>query len=254
MELNYKTFGQGPPLIILHGLFGTSDNWQTFGKKLAEHFSVYLIDQRNHGRSPHLPEMNYPVMAEDLRQFMEANWIHEAHVLGHSMGGKTAMQLALDHPDMVDQLIVIDIAPREYSGGHLEIFEALLSLELDTIEDRKYADTMLAKRIEEAPIRQFLLKNLIRSRENGYHWKMNLPVLYEEYSSILAEIRGDEPFEGPTLFVRGGRSRYIRDEDRPQIEKLFPNYRLETIEEAGHWLQAEAPDKLLELVLRFLKP
>lgn len=122
MELNYKEFGQGDPLIILHGLFGTLDNWQTIAKKLAKHYSVYLIDQRNHGRSPHHDEFDYVVMAEDLHEFMESQWIYKAHILGHSMGGKTAMQFAMEYPDMIDQLIIIDIAPKKYQGGHQLIF------------------------------------------------------------------------------------------------------------------------------------
>lgn len=253
MDLNYKTFGKGHPLLILHGLFGTLDNWQTLGKELAEDYMVYLIDQRNHGRSPHLDEMNYPAMAGDLKQFMEDNWIYETHVLGHSMGGKAAMQLALQYPDMVDRLIVVDIAPRRYPRSHEEIFEALRSLQLEEIDSRSDAEEALRADIKDKGIRQFLLKNLRRTKEEGYAWKMNLDALYQNYDDILAAIETHEPFTGPTLFIRGGRSNYIHDEDRVDIQKLFPNARIETIEGAGHWVHAEAPDRMLQLIRDFLK-
>lgn len=253
MDLNYKTFGKGHPLLILHGLFGTLDNWQTLGKELAEDYMIYLIDQRNHGRSPHLDEMNYPAMAGDLKQFMEDNWIYETHVLGHSMGGKAAMQLALQYPDMVDRLIVVDIAPRRYPRSHEEIFEALRSLQLEEIDSRSDAEEALRADIKDKGIRQFLLKNLRRTKEEGYAWKMNLDALYQNYDDILAAIETHEPFTGPTLFIRGGRSNYIHDEDRVDIQKLFPNARIETIEGAGHWVHAEAPDRMLQLIRDFLK-
>jgi len=202
MELNYKSFGQGPPLLILHGLFGTLDNWQTLGKRWAENFTVFLVDQRNHGRSPHLPEHNYPVMAEDLKAFMEANWMYEAHIMGHSMGGKTAMQFALNYPDMVDKLIVVDIAPKPYVGGHEAIVEALNALPLAKIESRSQADAFLAERIADFGVRQFLLK------------------------------------KAPT--------------DLTLLQASFPNAQLSTIDNAGHWVHAEQPTALFELVDAFL--
>ncbi len=159
MELNYKTFGQGSPVIILHGLFGTLDNWQTIGKQIAERHMVYLVDQRNHGKSPHTDDFNYPLLAEDLHHFMESQWIHEAHIVGHSMGGKTAMQFALDYPDMVDRLAVIDIGPKAYEGGHQEIFAAMLDLPIEQITTRQEAADFLEKRIPDEGVRLFLLKN-----------------------------------------------------------------------------------------------
>ena len=148
MELNYKEFGQGDPILILHGLFGTLDNWQTIAKQLATNYSVFIIDQRNHGRSPHMDELDYPLMAEDLYQFMETHWIYKAYIIGHSMGGKTAMQFALNYPDMVEKLVVVDIAPKTYEAGHQTIFEALFSLDLEKIESRKEADEVLQKKID----------------------------------------------------------------------------------------------------------
>ncbi len=255
MELNYKAFGQGEPLIILHGLFGTLDNWQTIAKQLAEHFSVFIVDQRNHGRSPHLPEISYRLMAEDLQHFMEQQWVHRAHILGHSMGGKTAMQFALDYPDMVDRLVVVDIAPGANEGGHETIFSAMLDLDLTNTENRTQADEELKRRIPEYGVRQFLLKNLSRDKATGgYRWKMNLTALHKQYHEILAAVSGhEEQFDGPTLFIRGGKSDYIGSPEEQQIATMFPTAELKTVASAGHWVHAEAPKELLELVLAFLR-
>ncbi len=265
MELNYKTFGQGDPVIILHGLFGTLDNWQTIARQLAESHSVFILDQRNHGRSPHADIHDYPALAEDLRQFMEAHWMYDgAHVIGHSMGGKTAMQFALEHPDLVKKLVVVDIAPKAYPGGHFEIFEALQAMDLDNIADRKEAEAFLAEHIKEVDVRQFLMKNLTRKNplppdplkgeasSGGFEFKMNLPVIWKHYPDILAAVEG-EPFEGETLFIRGGRSKHvILPDDEALIKKLFPNSEIKTVEGAGHWVHAEKPVELLGLVRAFL--
>ncbi len=253
MELNYKSFGEGYPIIILHGLFGTLDNWQTIAKKLAEKYSVYIIDQRNHGRSPHDDAFDYGVMADDLQAFMESNWIYEAHIIGHSMGGKTAMQFALNYPDLVNQLVVVDIAPKAYEGGHQTIFEALLSLDLTKITSRKEADELLQPKIKEFGVRQFLLKNLTRQKAGGFKWKMNLPIIYQNYEHILSAIESEDAFDHPTLFIRGGTSDYVKAEDMAPIKTLFPSAELATVAKAGHWVHAVAPDTLLELVVDFLK-
>ncbi len=253
MDLNYKSYGQGDPIIILHGLFGTLDNWQTIAKKLAEEYSVYTVDQRNHGRSPHCPEMNYKVMAEDLHLFLEKQWIHKAVVLGHSMGGKTAMQFALDFPEMVEKLIVVDISPFLNNGGHELIFESLLAMDLKKIKSRKDAEDFLSDKIPSFGVRQFLLKNLSRNKEGEYSWKMNLPVIYDQYSEILAKVNVVDPFEGETLFIRGGLSNYISEAEFPLFKSIFPNSQLQTIENTGHWVHSEQPDQLLEMTLNFLK-
>lgn len=253
MELNFKEFGQGDPIIILHGLFGTSDNWQTIAKQLAKEYSVFIIDQRNHGRSPHADEFNYQVMAEDLKEFMEQRWIYNARIIGHSMGGKTAMQFALEYPDMVEKLVIVDIANQTYKGGHEVIFDALLSLDLEKITNRKEADELLKPKIEDFGVRQFLLKNLTRNKENKYEWKMNLPIIYKNYNSILDSLEGEEPFEEATLFIKGGLSKYISDENFKTTQILFPHSKLETIENVGHWVHAEAPKELLQILNSFLK-
>ena len=253
MKLNYKEFGQGEPIVILHGLFGTSDNWQTLAKQLAKNYTVFIIDQRNHGRSPHDDEFNYQVMAHDLKEFLEQNWIYKARIIGHSMGGKTAMQFASSYPDMVEKLVIVDIANSKYKGGHETIFDALMNLELDKIENRKDADEFLKNKIEEFGVRQFLLKNLTRNKEGGYEWKMNLPVIYKNYEAILNEIEVEEQYEGATLFVKGGLSKYIDEENFNTTQQVFPNAVLKTINNVGHWVHAEAPKELLQLLNVFLK-
>jgi pimeloyl-ACP methyl ester carboxylesterase len=224
------------------------DNWQTIAKKLAEDYMVYIIDLRNHGKSPHAAPMTYPQMAEDIQQFLENNWIYEANIIGHSMGGKVAMQLALSYPDLVKSLIVVDIAPKQYPGGHYEIFDALFALDLTKVEGRNDADNFLKERIKDFGVRQFLLKNLSRNKEGGYRWKMNLPVIYDHYQDILAPIQADEPFEKPTLFIRGGQSDYIQADDLDTITELFPVAMIDTVLDAGHWVHAQAPEELMSMV------
>ena len=254
MKLNYKFFGEGFPIIILHGLFGMLDNWQTIAKKLADNYLVYIIDLRNHGKSPHHTDFDYEIMAEDLQVFLEDNWIYEAYVLGHSMGGKTAMQFALSYPDLVKKLIVVDIAPKKYKAGHQAIFEALLSLDLSKITSRKEAATHLQNKIPDVGTQQFLLKNLGRSKDGTYEWKMNLPVIHKNYSKILENIvRPEQAYDKPTLFIKGGASNYILEEDLPAIQDFFPAAKLETIPKAGHWVHAAAPTELLDLVNGFLR-
>lgn len=253
IDLNYKVMGQGEPLIILHGLFGTLDNWQTLGRYLSEAYTVFLVDQRNHGRSPHLPHQDYPSMAEDLHRFMEQQGVYRSNLLGHSMGGKTAMEFALEYPEQVDKLIVVDMAPKEYPRGHDQVFEALLAIDLSILSSRQAAEEILRGFIREEGVVQFLLKNLSRAKGGGFEWKMNLPVLYRCYPELLSAPKAQGYFSGETLFVRGGKSDYVLDSDLPAIRAHFPNYQLETIPQAGHWVHADAPADLLKLVLDFLR-
>lgn len=253
MQLNYKIFGSGPPLVILHGLFGTLDNWQTLARRWSDRYTLILVDQRNHGRSPHAEEMTYLHMAEDLTNFLSDLQVHEFFLLGHSMGGKAAMQTALSYPDRVSKLIVVDMAPRAYGRGHDDIFTALHALRPEDLTDRRHADEVLSAHLPDAGIRQFLLKNLVRDNETGFRWRMNLAVLHREYDNLVAAVGAtDTGYEKPTLFLRGGRSNYVKDEDWPAILALFPNARLATVAEAGHWVHAEAPDELSRLVNSFL--
>ncbi|RMF55146.1 MAG: alpha/beta fold hydrolase [Bacteroidetes bacterium] len=254
MDLFYKDYGAGPPLLILHGLLGAGGNWHTLSSRVfGEHFHVYAIDQRNHGRSPHDPVHDYPSMAADLAGFMDRHGLDRAHVLGHSMGGKTAMQFALTHPERVDRLVVVDIAPKAYPPWQIDILDALRSLDLSAYRSRAEIDVALARRVPSLPIRQFLLKNLRPDGRGGYTWLPNLEALYRNYDKINAPIEAEAPFEGPTLFVRGAQSPYIEDGDLPAIRRLFPRAELVTIPGAGHWVHAEAPEAFAEAVLSFLR-
>lgn len=251
MQLYSREFGQGSPVIILHGLFGFSDNWQTIAKALAADHLVVTPDLRNHGRSPHLPTHTYPEMSEDLRAFMEEHWMFSAALVGHSMGGKAAMQLALSYPDMVEKLVVVDMAPGPAQDSHSDIFRALLALDLSKTASRQEAEAFLAERVSDVGTRQFLLKNITRNPDGSFAWKMNLPVLWKSFPDILAPVTG-EPFVKPTLFVRGSRSDYIKDSDWPLIRALFPAAELATVEGAGHWVHADKPAELLQILRRFL--
>jgi pimeloyl-ACP methyl ester carboxylesterase len=251
MKLNYKMQGQGPALIILHGLFGSLDNWQTLAKRWAEHFTVFTVDQRNHGRSPHDPDMNYQLMADDLIELMEDNFVFHAHLLGHSMGGKTVMKFALEYPDMVEKLIVADMSPMPNGGGHEEIFKALFDANVSQAQSRSEVEEALKQRIPQPDVRQFLMKSLYRTDSKTFDWRFNLDAIYEHYSDILEGIHSDNHFDRDTLFIKGSKSNYVGEEDMPLIKKLFPNAKVEAID-AGHWLHAEKPDEFYQSVLRFL--
>lgn len=256
MKLNYKSLGQGHPIIILHGLFGMLDNWLSFGKMLEDSgFMVFLVDQRNHGRSPHSEEVSYSLMADDLRQFMEDHWIHRAVIIGHSMGGKTAMQFAHDFPNMVESLVVVDIAPKTYEAGHESVFAALRSIDLDKVTNRQEVEKALLNQLnEDQSTVQFLLKSLSRVKgEDRYQWKMNLAALYENYQQILDAPALNHEVDVPTLFIRGSESSYIQDEEVSLLHEAFPHSELITIESAGHWVHADKPDELFDSILSFIR-
>lgn len=252
MELNHHRSGKGPTLIILHGLFGSWENWRAQIKRLAEHYDTLAVDLRNHGGSPHEEAIDYPLMAADVVELMDRLGIEQAMLLGHSMGGKVAMQLALDHPQRVQKLIVADIAPVAYPRHHDEVFKGLFSVPLDRIRSRTEADAWLAKQIKDQGVRAFLLKNLVRSREGQFGWKMNLDALYAAYDRISAAPSGEGPYTGPVLFIKGGRSDYLKAEYAERIRALFPHASFKVIEGAGHWLHAEKPTAFNRLVENFL--
>ncbi len=255
MDLYFNEYGAGFPIIIVHGLLGTSDNWITVAKKLSAEYSVFNVDVRNHGRSPHLPEMNYPAMAADLKAFLENQWIHKAHLIGHSMGGKLVMQFALEYPEIVDKLVVVDIAPKSYPGGHEHILAALESIDLNVVESRKEVEAALSEKLDEPEsVIQFLMKNLHFDRVlNNYSWKMNLSAILDHYEEISGAIESGESFDGPTLFISGGNSKYILPEDEPAIRELFPKAEFKVVEDAGHWVHAEKPAEIFEILKEFLK-
>jgi len=252
MQLHFKEYGHGRPVILLHGLFGSLDNWHSVASRLAETFHVFALDQRNHGQSPHSTEMAYPLMAADVDNFLAARGLDSAGVIGHSMGGKTAMQLALSFPQRVQRLVVADIAPRAYAPAHDKIFAALQALDLPKFQNRSDIEAALALEIPDLVVRRFLLKNLGRTPAGGFFWKINLPNIAENYGRLREPVAGSTPFTGPALFIRGGKSNYVRPEDEPLIHKWFPSARIETIPEAGHWVHADRPEEFLGLVGDFL--
>ena len=253
VTLNFKTFGEGPPLIILHGLFGMLDNWKSIGTELAKDFSVYLVDIRNHGRSPHYPSHTYSDIAADLNQWMEEQWLYEATLIGHSMGGKAAIQYAYDYPENLEKLIIVDIAPKTYTGGHETIIQALQSIPIDKVESRGEVEESLQTTIKDRGVILFLLKNLTRKKEGGFKWKMNLPVIAESYTTeIMASPDYQDTIDVDTLFVNGALSDYITSEDLPLLDKLFTNYRLKSCPDAGHWVHADKPQELISLFKEFI--
>lgn len=254
MKLHFKKVGEGPqPLIILHGVFGSLDNWATVSKVIADAgYAVYLVDQRNHGRSPHSPDFTYEAMAADLAEFIEDHGLEKPVLVGHSMGGKTVMQYAETYPGTYDKLVIVDIGPKAYPPHHQELIEGLNALSLNDIEDRQQADTLFSAHEPNLGVRQFLLKNLYRTDSGAFDWRFNLPVLTELQANVGNEIPHLRPVTEPALFLRGARSGYLRDEDWAGIQAMFPQAELVTIPNAGHWVHAEQPKLFVEALLAFL--
>ena len=261
MELFFRKYGQGPPLIIIHGLYGSSDNWVSIGRKLAENFEVFIIDQRNHGRSPHSKDHNYQLLKEDLREFMDSQSIEKAIIIGHSMGGKTAMFFAADYPERISRLIVADISPKSYKStnsnqlfAHNNIIRAMYNIDFYGITSRDEVDEILSKSIPEIRVRQFLLKNVKRSKNNEYGWSLNIRAIKYELSNIMEGLddKQGEITGFPVLFLKGENSEYIQDEDRKAIRNIFPFTDIETIPNAGHWLHAEQPGIFIQKVTDFI--
>jgi pimeloyl-ACP methyl ester carboxylesterase len=253
IQLNFKSFGEGRPIIFLHGLFGMLDNWQTFGKKMADNdYKVYLIDQRDHGKSPTTEAFNYKLLAADLKDFIVDQGLDSAIIVGHSMGGKTAMQFVAGWPYLVDKLIIVDIAPKEYSNGHQAIFDALLDYDLKTIQSRKEIYEYLKSKLNDESTIQFLLKNMNRLPEGGYQLKMNLELLYKEYSNIISNVEIKDIVKVPTLFIKGELSHYITKADEMEINRLFANVEIIEIPNASHWVHADKPQELYDVFTNFL--
>jgi len=252
MDLHYEVQGAGAPLIILHGLFGSSENWSSISRRLAPRFRVYVVDQRNHGRSPHSIEMNFAVMAEDVHRLMCDQSIEGAFLLGHSMGGKTAMQLALTHPTSVRKLVVADIAPGPYAPRHDKILQGMLALDLTRFETRSQMESSLAPWVSDIATRRFLLKNVMREPAGGFRWKLGLQEINQNYSRLNSAVPANGRFDQPTLFVRGETSDYLLESDLAEIRFLFPQAILKTIAGAGHWLHTDHPEAFVRLIEEFL--
>lgn len=253
MKLNFKHYGTGgTPLLILHGLLGSLENWHTIARELSEMGVVFTLDLRNHGRSPHSDVFTYEAMAADVLEFLDDQEIDSAVLLGHSMGGKVAMWAAGTYPERVQKLISADMGVKRYFGEHDEILETLQRFPIDKIQSRKEADVVMSQRISDFSVRQFLLKNLVRKPEGGFSWRINLPIILKNYENLLLPLPDSLRFEKPALFIRGERSPYIREEDIPGIRRHFPRAEIRTIPGAGHWLHAEAPAEFVRLVKEFL--
>lgn len=252
MKLHFRALGEGQPLIILHGVFGSSDNWQTLGKVFADHFKVYLVDMRNHGNSPHSDDFNYTLMMEDVIKLMDDEGLDKASILGHSMGGKVAMHLATHYSKRVSKLIVVDIAPKYYAPHHQQIFEAFHSVDLSSLESRKDAEDQMAKVISNIGVRLFILKNLYRDKDGNFSWKLNVNAIEKAIEEVGSSIEDGVSFDGDTLFIAGGKSDYIKPDDHSMIKSYFPKAKIETVLKAGHWVHAEQPDELSQLVMTFM--
>jgi len=250
MKLNFKQLGEGEPLIIVHGLFGSLDNWMTMARALANKFQVFLVDQRNHGKSPHHDQMTYSQMANDIKEFIQDQSLEKVNLIGHSMGGKAIIQFALNHSNLINKMVVIDIGIKKYPMHHQKILAGLHALNLDSLESRKQARERISEFIEIESVQMFLLKGLFRKPEGGYGLKFNFKVLEEQMPEILSEVRGASS-DVNVLFVRGEHSGYILDEDFEEITEQFPLAKIETVNGAGHWIHAEKPSELQEILFHF---
>jgi esterase len=252
MNLHFEAVGEGPPLIILHGLLGSADNWRSMSRRLGAHYKVFAIDLRNHGRSPHSDIFDYDVMTADLREFMEQQALRRIMLLGHSIGGKVAMQFALDYSEQVDRLVIVDIAPKPYELSERYILEALRSLDLTRYKSFADVDAALAEEVSGESLRQFLLKNLARDENGRLRWKAHLEAIDRNYDKLARGVGPERTFDKPTLFIRGGRSNYIGDDDVPLIRQIFPQADIATLPEAGHWVHVDLPEEFFQTVLNFL--
>lgn len=252
MKLFYKQLGEGKPIIIIHGLFGSSDNWLTISKRLSEHYKIYLPDIRNHGLSPHSDDHNYQLMVNDIVEFINEHKIDKPVIIGHSMGGKIAMKLAIDYPDLIDKIIIVDIAPKMYQHEHKDYIETLLSINLNNVKSRDEVEKRLIDKIPDRGVRLFLLKNLYRKDDMSFGWRINLESIYRN----IREIEGyttDSTSNIKALFLQGELSKYIKDSDYSLIKSVFPNSEIIKIENAGHWLHAEKPTEVYDAMANFLK-
>jgi pimeloyl-ACP methyl ester carboxylesterase len=253
LQLYYREIGQGSPLVILHGLFGSGANWGAMAKRLAGSRRVVTVDLRNHGESPHAESMTYEEMADDLLALLDKTGVEKAALLGHSLGGKVAMGFALLHPERTEALIAVDIAPVRYGRRFDDIIRELKALPLDTLSSRKEADQQLASQIPDAGLRQFLLKNLVR-QGNIFGWRVNLTAIEGNMDTLLGfpDFAPSVRYEGKACFIAGGLSSYVRPDRIPPIHRFFPNARIVTLPDAGHWPHIEQPEEFFQTVEGFL--
>jgi len=253
VSLDYSVRGTGEPLVLIHGLFGTRENLGAIARHLAEAFTVYSVDLLNHGRSAHRDDLNLPLLAESIHHWMEEVGLDAAHVFGHSLGGKAAMELALSEPERVKKLIVADIAPVTYENRHVDVFDGLLAIDLQNLQSRAEADAILQRSVPEKPVRSFLLKNLQKDANGNFGWRMNLQGLYKSYPELLKQ-NSIAKFERPVLFLKAENSDYITVDYREAILSRFPSTDLKVVSNTGHWLHAEKPELIARLIRKFIAP
>jgi len=254
MKLFCRQFGKGSPVVILHGLFGISDNWVSVARILGEQYAVYVPDLRNHGQSPHSPIFDFSVLEDDLLELTEEYALHDIMLLGHSLGGKTAMYFSLHHPEMIKKLIVVDISLRKapVNAEHQMLIDAMLNVDFSKASARSDIEQQLEVTVHSKRLRQFLLKSVYRRDKHALDWRMNLPAINENLLNIFEGVNVSGQYTGPVLFIRGGRSGYIRDDELQELKNKFPGALVKTIPEAGHWVHADAPGEFLEVVSAFL--
>ena len=249
--LHYKIIGEGTPILIIHGLFGSLDNWQSIAKNLSLKHKVITIDLRNHGRSFHHEQMSFDDLNHDILYLLDYLKIEKTIIIGHSLGGKIGMNFATSFPDKVFKLIVVDVAPYKYPPYHMKVFGALLAVPIETIDSRQEVENIFRKHIDNELEIQFLMKGLSRKEHGGFEWKFNLNVLYKEYLNLIQHIPLSR-FNGPTLFIKGGLSDYISIDKIQFIYELFPNYEIEEIKNSGHWVHADNPLIFIRVVQQFI--
>ena len=254
MKLHYQTIGSQSekPLVILHGLFGSSDNWRALAKQLSQFVQVITVDLRNHGLSPHSEEQNYTLMAEDLAELLDDLDLDQIDLIGHSVGGKVAMAFNHSYEERLRKLVVVDVAPREYAGEHGDIFNTLLALDLSNATRRSELDSQLAKSLPNKAVRLFLLMNII-TENNKLKWRINLEALADNYPFLLQAVCDGALLNTPALFIRGGRSHYIKTSDETLIKRTFLNSDIVTIKQAGHWVHSDAPDEFIQITKAFFQ-
>jgi len=256
MELNYRQYSEnGAPVLVLHGLFGSLSNWGWHCKQLAQQYAVYGVDLRNHGDSPHSDQLDYQVMAEDVRQLIVRLGLESCCIVGHSMGGKVAMQLALSFPDLIEKLVIVDIAPVSYpedADGHMNVLAAMDAVKLGEIKSRTQAEVTIEDYIPQEVTRKFLLTNLVRNKEGSFEWRLDKDSIRKNYANLRAELIATMSFLKPVLFIKGSLSPYIKPEHEAQIKELFPAASVKLLMGAGHWLHAEKPQALQKILLKFL--
>lgn len=245
--------GEGFPLLILHGYFGSSDNWKTLGNQFAEDYQVHLIDQRNHGRSFHSDEFNYELLVEDLYNYVQHYQLEKIHLIGHSMGGKTAMLFAVTYPELINKLIIVDISPKEYQPHHNAILAGLNAVDFSVQNSRSLVDEQIANYIPEFGVRQFLMKNIYWKEKGVLAYRFNLKSLTENNPEVGKALPVNTTYSKPTLFLKGEKSGYIIPEEQLLIDVHFTDNKVVEIAKAGHWLHAENPKQFYEEVCAFLK-